>query len=184
MHIKATMIRHGEVDECYHDRFLGSTDAPLSGIGREQARSLHTACKDLQAAKLWCSPLKRARQTAQIVFPCRTPEIIPELREVDFGAWETLSFAEIAAQNPVLVDKWARFDEDFSFPDGESMKDFLNRIKHIADRMRREQDDLVLVTHGGVIRSLLCELQGLPPEKYVTFSIQRGGMLTVRISGN
>jgi len=181
MSINARLIRHGEVDERYCGRYLGSTDAGLSSIGRRQAQKLNQACKNLRSPTIWCSPLLRARQTARIIFPHRPAEIIPQLREVDFGEWEGLTFAEIAQKDPSLVDKWACFDQDFAFPGGESLGDFLGRIRHVANRLRKETRDLVMVTHGGVIRSLLCQLHGLPPEKYITFNIQRGELIKVRV---
>ncbi len=56
----------------------------------------------------------------------------PDLKEIDFGDWEGLSFQEIAAADPEHVLKWARFKPDFSFPGGESITHFLDRVGRIA----------------------------------------------------
>ena len=100
-----------------------------------------------------------------------------DLREVDFGAWEGLSFSDIAGKDAAAVDRWARFEPGFRFPGGESIADFTRRIGAAADRMAAApQETVVAFTHGGVIRFMLCALLRLDPRSYAAFEIRPAGV--------
>ncbi len=81
------LIRHGEVEESYRGRFIGKTDAPLSEEGREECRALRVRVAALSPELFFCSPLRRAVETLDVVRvkECRSL-IDPRLREIDFGA--------------------------------------------------------------------------------------------------
>ena len=109
-------------------------------------------------------PAPRAAQTAEILRSATgcAPETDPDLREIDFGRWEGKMFSEIRDSSPEDVERWARFAPDFAFPGGESMRDFLDRVGRAADRLAADEAETVLaVTHGGVIKIMLCHLLGL-----------------------
>lgn len=124
--------------------------------------------------------MQRCRQTVALLAPELPLSIDPELREIDFGQWENRRFAETAAVSPALVEQWARFDTDFTFPEGENVGQFLRRVRAAADRLIGTSADTVLaVTHGGVIRTMICHLLGLDPRKYVVFDIPYGGLAVI-----
>ncbi len=161
------LIRHAEVAEEFQGKFLGSTDAPLSDRGRRQAAALADAGRSAEVRLV--SPLQRARVTAELAGLDCTVE--PNLAEIDFGRWECKTFDDIRADDPAAIDQWAEFDDAFTFPDGEGIGDFCRRINALADRLAAEPVETVLiVTHGGVIRTMLCHLLGLPAPKYVLFA--------------
>lgn len=167
------LLRHGSTGA--GDRYIGATDLPLSDEG---AADLAAAAAFLQRQEIdavYCSPMLRCRQTLELLgLDCRT-EIVDELREVDFGRWEGLSFAGICEQDPALVDQWALGGVDFTFPEGEAMHDFLLRVDKVRGMLatttaRRP----LLVTHGGIVRHLLCACLGIAPEKSLLFSVRTG----------
>ena len=105
-----------------------------------------------------------------------------DLREIDFGQWETRTFAEAAVGDPSLVDRWAAFDPDFAFPGGESVGGFLHRIRAAADRLIHAEAPTVLaVTHGGVIRTMICHLLGLAPRRYLAFDVPYAAMAVIDV---
>jgi len=169
------LIRHGQVEERYAGRFLGSTDADLSPAGLRQGADLASWLAGKQPGACFSSPMRRCTATARaatagLSLPL---ELDPDLREVDFGAWEGLSFADIAGRDAAAVDRWARFEPGFRFPGGESVADFLKRITAAADRMAAvPRETVVAFTHGGVIRFLLCALLRLDPRSYAAFDIR------------
>jgi alpha-ribazole phosphatase len=176
------LIRHAAPSGGGGDRLLGSTDLPLGPEGITQARALAPALRRRGPAACYCSPLLRARQTADCLIP-ETPLIVQtdeDLREIDFGLWEGRTFSEIAVENPAAVARWAQFCEDFVFPEGDSIGDFLTRVRRVADRLVHDGADSVLVvTHGGVIRAMICHLLGLPPRQYVLFNIRCATCTTI-----
>jgi alpha-ribazole phosphatase len=178
------LIRHAETESRYSGRYLGATDVPRSARGHRQAIGLTHAWDRLGPERCFCSPLLRTRQTLDpIIRKFNVPvEFNDPLREVDFGRWEGLTFAEIAAQYPAEVNRWAGGDLHFSFPGGESMARFVTRIEQVADRMVQEPSNTIAVmTHGGVIRFMLCYLLGLPFEKYLLFDIKPASLTLLDI---
>jgi alpha-ribazole phosphatase len=110
------------------------------------------------------------------------PQLDPNLREIDFGACENRTFAEAAAEDPTLADRWAALAPDFAFPGGENVGDFLRRMQAAADRLVRAEAQTVLaVTHGGVIRTMICHLLGIEPRKYLAFDVPYSAMAVIDV---
>ncbi len=173
-------LRHG--DTGLQGRYIGSTDAPLTQQGREQVRKTGLVLRQKGIAKILCSPLLRCRQTvAELDLPvaCRFSEL---LREIDFGRWEGKKFAEIVQFDQDLIDSWVADPQRFTFPDGESLNSFTDRIAAFKTELERMvEETLLVVAHGGVIRHLLCQLLRLPAEKYLVFDIEPGCFCSIRL---
>jgi len=172
MATRLLLLRHARIEARYVGRLIGATDLPLDPEGEVPARSLAERLARWAPRACYCSPLQRCRQTASAVVPDLPPRVDPDLREIDFGEWETRTFAEAAGDNPSLVDRWATFSPDFAFPGGESVAGFVARVQSAAQRLiAAEAQSVLAVTHGGVIRTMLCHLLGLEPRHYVAFDV-------------
>ena len=126
------LVRHGEVEGSRAGRLLGSTDVPLSEAGRRQAAAAGEALGGLIRSRHRLQPAAaRARDrrdhdgrprravTAVAGRPLRRRaglEIDPDLREIDFGAWEGLTYAEVEKADPAGAEAWSEFAADFVFP--------------------------------------------------------------------
>ncbi|WP_417911532.1 histidine phosphatase family protein [Candidatus Electronema sp. TJ] len=159
---------------------LGSTDLPLSGQGLNRLAGLLPQLRDVEH---WhCSPMLRARQTLDELrrLGCRTDAALYDqrLREIDFGAWEMKGFAEIAAIDPARVQAWQEEYEQFAFPGGEAVADFVSRARAMLADLAAQGGSIGAVTHGGVIRTMICLALGLPPRSYLLFDV-RPASLTV-----
>jgi broad specificity phosphatase PhoE len=179
------LIRHGDLGDRYRGRYVGWTDAPLSAEGRRQAAALTGPVARLNGAHFLSSPLRRTRETAEIALGTHGRfEIVENLREIDFGRWEGMSFAEIAAADPAAVDRWAALDDTFAFPEGEGIRAFRERIGAAAERIAAEPaGTVVLFAHGGVIRFLVCHFLGLPDRHHLLFDIRPASISEIRIDG-
>lgn len=167
---KLVLIRHGHIDARYDGRFIGSTDVPLADEGLAEASCLATAAETMAPVKCLCSPMLRARQTADAMGVAY--EIHPDLREICFGRWECMTFEEIRRSEPQAVSEWAQYSIDFSFPEGESTRSFLSRVRDFGKRAVAEPaQTLVAVTHAGVIRALICHFLDLDPRNYLLFDV-------------
>ncbi|MEJ2200962.1 MAG: histidine phosphatase family protein [Desulfuromonadaceae bacterium] len=159
-----------------------------SPLGQRQAAAL-SRCRELRRCReAFCSPLLRVRETlahSELDLICHQDA---DLREIDFGRWEGLSFAEIAHDYPIEVNRWARLERDFRFPEGEAYIDFLQRIQKAADRIARtaaaQTEPLAVFAHGGVIRALICHWLGLPAKHYLLFEVEPASISTVRLFGD
>ncbi len=179
------LIRHCQSRDA-GERYIGRTDTPLTEQGREKAKAVCSRLASLPCDTFYSSPALRARETLRPLLdkdPSLKVVVLPELQEIDFGKWEGLSFAEIQAQAPERVAEWAKGELSFSFPEGESQKLFWQRVRQVGDQVLAGAEKRVaVVTHGGVIRYLLCHYLGLPPEKNRSFQIDLGSMTTLTFS--
>jgi len=179
------LVRHGRIEERFEGRFLGSTDIPLAADSACKIKALARNLSTQKPSRCICSPLNRARQTAEILAEAMsvTIEVDPDLREVDFGRWEGLTFEEIVASEPRMVDRWASWENGFAFPEGESLCHFFDRVRKATDRIVTDSPSTVLVvSHGGVTRAIICHLLGLTDRQHVLFDIKHAALTTIELN--
>ncbi|HID97235.1 MAG TPA: histidine phosphatase family protein [Thermodesulfobacteriaceae bacterium] len=180
------LARHASIEPRFRGTYVGSSDVGLGSGWTEEIPLLARAVLPYRPGVLICSPMKRAVQTAESLAPVvglqdSDIRIVHDLREIDFGRWERMTFSEIAASEPEMVELWADWSEDFCFPEGERIGDFLARVRRAAGRLvRMEYETVLVITHGGVIRMMICHMLGLAPEHYVLFDIKPAGICALR----
>jgi probable phosphoglycerate mutase len=164
------LVRHGATVLSAEDRFAGSTDAPLSDEGREQALRLARRLAPESLAAVYASPLRRTLDTATILATPHRLEVRPrpELREIDHGHWERLTRHEVEERYPAEAAAW---DEDpFSCAPqgGESGLAVTARaLPALLEIVRAHAGERVLVvSHKATIRLLLSSLLGFDPRRY------------------
>lgn len=184
---KLILLRHGDTGLEYQDRYIGHQDISMSEEGCRQIEALTDLIRSAEPDICVSSPLQRCRTAAEIIHQKLNIPVHydPGLKEVDFGDWEGLTFWEIAAIWPDQVSQWARFDAKFSFPGGESFVEFLQRVKRVADMLAAAPEKSILVcTHGGIIRSLICHFLRLQPDQYILFKVKHASLATLELNGN
>jgi len=174
--MKIILARHAETGASYRGRYIGVSDPPISVKGREQAVDLARRLRQYDINQMLVSPLLRTRQTAAAILDRRQLPWREEsrLREIDFGRWEGMTFAEITALYPKEVERWGGAGGDFSFPGGEQVRQFWARISSLAQEMVSMDGPLLALTHGGVTRALICEFLGLELTNYLLFDVAPG----------
>jgi len=181
---KLLFVRHGTTGPNWQGKFIGATDVGLAGKGPEQARHLGIVLRRFSPQICFASPMTRVRQTmefAQIGCPVQEDS---RLKEIDFGAWEGMTFDDIAVRYPDMVDAWAAYEESFFFPDGERVADFIGRLTGMLDALLGRPEEIILVaTHGGVIRTMICLLLGLSFKQYLLFDVQPATVAVVETFG-
>jgi alpha-ribazole phosphatase len=168
------------------DRLIGSTDLPLDEAGRRQAAALAGRLASREIKRIVTSPLARCRQTAAaLAASASLPiEVDPDLREVDFGRWEGLTFTEAAQREPETLKQWLEKPDEFTFPGGESVPEFWARVGRAVVRLSSAPDNGTLaVTHGGVVRAAICHVLGLPPRNYILFDVRTASLTTLTVFG-
>ena len=158
------LVRHGETEWNEAARCQGSSDIGLSATGLRQAEALRLRLAKEPINIIYCSDLKRAVHTAQVIALGHNAEVVAckELREIDFGEFEGLTFEEIKQRYP-QTDWWAVQDADEKLPQGESVSQLTARVSQFATRLRgyTGEETVLIVAHGGSLRALLCLLLGL-----------------------
>ena len=167
--LRLLLARHGQTDWNAQHRYQGHAKVPLNGTGRDQAAALGRRLSREGIEAIYASDLPRAWQTAQIVAQTcgLSVEAEPLLREMDFGAWQGRTHAEIHAERDVAASEDDQEPLSYAPTGGETLGQLAERIatalKHARDT---QQGKTVLwVTHGGPLRTLMCLVLGLGLEK-------------------
>ena len=176
------LIRHGEMGQVVADRFQGSSDHDLGPEGCSQADALTGLVDSFHPTHCFSSPLKRAFETGRRALGSRFQEmdVLEDLRELNFGEWDGCTFDDVQTRSPDLVSQWVADEHSFVFPGGESVAGFHLRVASLLKVLEGlGPASVVLFTHGGVIRSLLCHLLDIPPTKHRIFSVRCGAAAVV-----
>ncbi len=191
------LVRHGETIANREYRYIGARDDPLSEHGQAQALQLAEALAVLPVAAVYSSPLQRTYNTAAPVAARHGLEVqtLDDLREINFGAWEGLSHAEVVARSPEDAQQLRTWEQSASIapPGGESFEAVQERVCAAVERLAQAHPDqaIVLVSHVGPIKALLCAALGaslasalrifLDPATISVVDWQQRGYATVRL---
>ncbi len=162
------LARHGETIDNANGLILGRRNPPLSNVGWEQSARLAIHAQAAGVTRIWCSPLRRARQTAAVVGEAigLEPTVLDELIESDRGTWEGEPVSRIAVVSPELHAAFENADPDFAFPRGESIRAQVERTRKALTLVAAEPGPALVVAHAGTIRAAMIAT-GLeaPPER-------------------
>ncbi len=170
------IIRHGRTKANEQGIYIGSTDLPLSDEGREELENMYESHEYPKVAKVYTSPLERAVQSADILFPDRELVEIDDLREMDFGVFEGCKAEELAKLDS--YKKWLRGGLDNPPPNGESLRNMMVRCFSsldtiIRDMMKENITHAAVVTHSGILMNMM-SCFGLPKMPAMDFACDPG----------
>jgi broad specificity phosphatase PhoE len=177
------LARHGETEWNRLGRWQGTTDIPLSEVGRSQARELGDRLRGLGIAAAYASDLVRAHETAAIVagmLGLAAPAADARLRERGYGRFEGLTREECETRFPEV---WQRYlaDRQATPPEAEPQAEIIARVTAALHDIAAGMDDgasVLVISHGGTMRSFASAAIGvvLPP-------IENGSVFRVRFEG-
>lgn len=160
--------RHPEVTGHQDGRFYGSTDVGLSSEGSRQVEVMARSMARVGLDAIYCSTLERSRLTAAEICRaqagCPAATALDELREMNLGVWEALTYGEIAERYPQELQARYRDLSDYRVAGGESLRDVEARVMPVLDRICRDHpgQSVCLVGHGAVNRVILVRMLGMP----------------------
>ena len=162
------IVRHGETEWNAEGRIQGHTDVSLSEQGRRQAESLARRLAQVPFDVAYCSDLARAHETAQIILGDRGIRLRPtdRLREYQKGVFEGLTVHESSKRYPDMYQASLINDLDFAPTGGETIRETSARTAGFVAELRENhlEDAVLVVGHGGSLRSVIVALMGLPLE--------------------
>lgn len=178
------ILRHGLTRANKEGRYCGHLDLPLIDEGKTILKENRPFVEKENIQRIITSPLLRAVETTDILFPDRTIEIENALKEINFGIFEGLGYQEISEKYPAEAKRWASDFLNYTFPEGESFKEFSNRVAaYMADFLEKHLDSpeetVVMCTHLGVIQCLLIYLLKLDNSMLWRFKVRNGYYLKV-----
>lgn len=178
---KLILIRHGQTDMNKDGIYYGKLDVPINEIGKEQAQKARENLIDLKIDydKIYSSPQIRAYKTAEIVnyknLEIKTDE---ELREMDFGIFEGLSYEEILKKYPEEVEKLKMDWKTYSYVTGENPFILQKRALKFLEKIDKNKNNMV-VTHWGIICTLLSWLFSNELDGYWKYQVKNGGIVII-----
>jgi alpha-ribazole phosphatase len=176
------LLRHGAVEG--GEVYRGRTDDPLSATGHLQMREAMVGLS--QWDRIISSPLQRCAAFAgDFAHQYGIPFTLePGLQEIDFGEWEGCSAAELLQTSPEALTKFWQDPLHNAPPGGESLIQFNHRVVTTWETLHQgnQNQRLLLVTHAGVIRMLLCQLQGWSLNRLWEIEVKHAALLGLLIT--
>ncbi|WP_158575836.1 histidine phosphatase family protein [Streptomyces corynorhini] len=168
-----TLYRHAPTDSNGAGVYMGSRDLPPmeSGLGAAAAAAPRDGAEHF--TRFYCSPLRRAARTAEVMFPGAAIEPDPRLAERSLGQWEGMAHADVRERHPEAFLPSGHLDPRFTPPGGEDLTAFLARTTDFLAQMDRLDRDerVVAVSHNGWIRSALHLAGSFPVEEIFAASV-------------
>ena len=154
-------------------RFSGYTDVDLNEEGFKQAEKLRERLAGERIDAVYCSDLKRTVSTAEVISRGQESEFTRcfELRELHYGDAEGLTFDEITAKFPHISEGLRNSFLDLDFPGGEDFNEFSARVCTFPAKLKDhpEEHTVLIVAHGGSLRTLVCHFLGIGQEHWRKF---------------
>jgi len=162
------LVRHGQTEWNRLRRYQGQSDIELNETGLKQAQQAAKQLAHEKIKAIYCSDLKRARQTAEIIASKHnltdTIHESPLLREMSFGDYEGLTFEEMGPKFQLIFSaapSWRSIGPNVRSPNGESIADLAARVKQFTREMLSKHapdETIIIVAHGGPLQVLICQL--------------------------
>lgn len=161
--MKLLLVRHSEVIKEYQGKYNGHIDIPLSQKGLKDAKNLEKKIKSHNFDAVYCSDLLRCRQTLEQLSLPQQAIYTPVLREKSWGKHEGMSFDEIIASGI----EYSEFSEWIKHLGGEELPRFIERVQtfFFKDLQEKHLETVLIITHAGVIKTLLGLQKNLTPEE-------------------
>jgi len=182
------LVRHGRTALNAAVRFRGRMDVPLDQVGRQEAREVAEILARTGVSAVYSSPLSRARDVAGAIAlesGLGSYEVLFELTNVDYGAWEGLTKDECADRDPELFYAYANDPERAFCPGGEALAHAAGRVVSALRTIgeRRPGETVAAVTHGAMVRLAALRVGGregsdwqfyLPTGSLTVFEVEDG----------
>lgn len=151
------LLRHGQTEWSLSGKHTGMTDIPLTEEGKEEAKAISRAIKNVEFGKVLTSPLQRAVETAKIA-GFQNREICQDLLEWNYGDYEGKKTKDIHKTRP----NWNLFEDNV--PNGESGEEVAKRADRVIASIQNLECNVAIVSHGHFLRVFAARWLGLPPK--------------------
>ncbi|MFH1190525.1 MAG: histidine phosphatase family protein [Candidatus Omnitrophota bacterium] len=158
---RVMLIRHGRTAWNAERRYMGHTDMDLDDIGILQAAKTHCRLKAEKIGRVYASDSRRAYNFASMLFKGKAVVRVPDLREMNFGVLEGMTYNEVVGRYPQAYDEWLSGADPSGIPEGESVRSFSERVLRAFGGIVSSDGSgpLAIVTHAGPIRTIVNSIE-------------------------
>jgi broad specificity phosphatase PhoE len=166
--VKLILVRHGETLWNKEHRVQGFTDIALSKTGKRQAERLAHCLQGERIDAMYCSTLQRAFETARAIgrFHALPIYVEADLRELNQGDFESLTFVELREKHLPFLKQWITQPGSLTMPNGESLGALQQRAWRVVDRIVADGRNALIVSHAFTIIAILCRIMGLSLDQF------------------
>ena len=179
------LLRHAEVEEKYHHIFGGRIDMNLSPLGHTQAAALAKYLAHTPFDAIYASPMQRVQQTLTplLALTPLQPTLLDDLREMDFGDWTGMKWADIATRHHANTSQWLELLASGAVNGAENEKSFRPRVENALQQILRESPGktVVVASHGGVVRMLLAIGLGMTLGQFGNFAVDYASVSVMEV---
>jgi len=173
--MRVVFLRHAEVQEDYIGKYNGHIDISLSQKGRLDAKRLSKEMKNIDFDKIYCSDLKRTRETLELLEIGKDAIFSDRLREKSWGESEGKSFYELGI-------KYIDFKQFIKALGGEDLDSYIKKCyQYFLSITSGDATNILIVTHGGFIRAILSKLQNISFEESFNIKIPYSSTIIVEV---
>lgn len=186
--MKLILVRHGESTWNKSKRVQGIRNPRLSKRGIKQSQLLAERLKGMKFDAVYTSPLRRAYDTTKILINSTNPHInisiVEDLQEIKLGTWEGKTIEQVSKEYKDLYDKWCQTPLDVDIPGAETVLEFKDRVVRAFENIRAQHphpnQEVLVVTHGGVISIYLAHLLDMNLNKIWSISLKNNSLTILR----
>lgn len=184
--MKFILVRHGETTANIDKIYSGWSDYELTERGKLQIQILAQELRSYKVDTIYTSPLGRTMKTAKEIENVIGKKAIMDnnLREMNFGIFDGNTAKEVEEKYPNEWKTWLEEYESYRIPEGECLGDVLDRVKNFIDFIKGNEGSCIIVSHGGVIQSIITYLLDLELKKMWNFSCPPGGYVEIDYINN
>lgn len=170
--MRLVLVRHGQSEGNARNVIQGHLDFGLTELGLKQAQATAQRLAGQRFDRILTSPLLRATATAELIAAATGAPVEPEpaLREYALGHVAGLTFEEVAARHPEILQAYRQGIRP-SFPGEEGRDVFLDRVRSVLDRWMESGESILAVVHGGVVSAMCYLVLGLDDRRPGIFRV-------------
>jgi broad specificity phosphatase PhoE len=182
------LIRHGQTDANINKIYQGNSNVPLNDSGKEQAKILAWRFKGYPIGALYSSDLERALETARAINQYHDLNLVIErdLQEISLGEWQGKTREQVKSEYSDFIQKRRDNDDIYTtaVPGGESYQMLEKRAMAMLEKItgESEEEHVAIVTHGGIIKSIIGHILELPHQKRNAFDIYNTSITVLKYS--
>lgn len=187
MTTKIFLIRHGESQQNIDDVLSGITDTPLSENGKQECETLSHYFEKILIDHVFASPLQRAKQSAEIIFPEHksSVQIAESLVEFNYGTYEGYQRAMYDSEQDDIIRQWVTAPSNLTFPKGGNIQEHAQ--KSYAGFMelvsQNEDSTIACLSHRTTIRLIIAKIIGLPLDNFRSLPCSNCGVTQITFNG-
>ncbi|MGB6127578.1 MAG: histidine phosphatase family protein [Psychrilyobacter sp.] len=180
---KLILVRHGESEFNKENIFFGHLDPNLTEKGRDQALKTKKILSNIDYKEIYTSPLKRAAETAEIInIKNYDLNLVEELKELNFGILEGLTYEEILKKYPEAAIEWKENWQTYDYQTGESVEQLQERSVKFVESLDLSNGNIVAVCHWGVINCILSYYFSGELNGYWKFAPNYAGIIVIEFT--